>query len=116
MGRFLSVRKMSEKFEAIVVGGGLAGLSAAYCLARDGVEVLVVERGDYCGAKNVTGGRLYLNPVRHLLPDIWDTANCTGAGTYMTIKIQKNTAIAGIVYLHNNGVSRNNLIPALFRQ
>ncbi len=63
-----------EKFEVIVVGGGLAGLAAAYCLAKDGIEVLVVERGDYSGAKNVTGGRLYLNPVRHLLPDIWDEA------------------------------------------
>lgn len=63
-----------EKFEVIVVGGGLAGLSAAYSLARDGVEVLVVERGDYSGAKNVTGGRLYLNPIRHLLADIWDKA------------------------------------------
>jgi electron transfer flavoprotein-quinone oxidoreductase len=63
-----------EKFDVIVVGGGLAGLSAAYCLAKDGIGVLVIERGDYSGAKNVTGGRLYLNPVRNLLPDIWDKA------------------------------------------
>ena len=63
-----------EKFDVIVVGGGLAGLSAAYCLAKEGIGVLVIERGDYSGAKNVTGGRLYLNPVRNLLPDIWDKA------------------------------------------
>lgn len=34
-----------DKFEVIVVGGGLAGLSAAYCLAKEGVEVLLIERG-----------------------------------------------------------------------
>jgi electron transfer flavoprotein-quinone oxidoreductase len=59
-----------EKFEAIIVGAGLAGLSAAYTLARNGVEAVVVERGDYPGAKNVTGGRLYLHPVKKYLPDL----------------------------------------------
>jgi len=63
-----------DNFDVIVVGGGLAGLSAAYCLAKAGIGVLVVERGDYSGAKNVTGGRLYLNPIRNLLPDIWEQA------------------------------------------
>ena len=63
-----------DNFDVIIVGGGLSGLSAAYCLAKEGIGVLVIERGDYSGAKNVTGGRLYLNPIRSLLPDIWDSA------------------------------------------
>ncbi len=63
-----------DKFEVIIAGGGLAGLAAAYTLAREGIEVLVVERGDFSGAKNVTGGRLYVNPVRDLLPDLWKDA------------------------------------------
>jgi electron transfer flavoprotein-quinone oxidoreductase len=63
-----------EKFDVIVVGGGLAGLAAAYKLVKDGTTVLVLERGDYCGAKNVTGGRIYLNPIRSLLPEIWEEA------------------------------------------
>jgi electron transfer flavoprotein-quinone oxidoreductase len=65
---------MTEKFSVIIVGAGLAGLSAAYSLASDGIETLVVERGDYPGAKNVTGGRIYLNPVRKFLPGIWKEA------------------------------------------
>jgi electron transfer flavoprotein-quinone oxidoreductase len=53
----------------------LAGLSAALVLAEAGVEVLVVERGDYPGSKNVTGGRLYLEPVKPFLPsELWDDA------------------------------------------
>jgi electron transfer flavoprotein-quinone oxidoreductase len=63
-----------EKVQVVVVGGGLAGLATAYVLAEAGVEVLVVERGDYSGSKNVTGGRLYLEPVRPYLPDVWDGA------------------------------------------
>jgi electron transfer flavoprotein-quinone oxidoreductase len=48
-----------EKFEAIVVGGGPAGLASAYELARHGTQVLLLERGKFPGAKNVTGGVLY---------------------------------------------------------
>jgi electron transfer flavoprotein-quinone oxidoreductase len=63
-----------ETVECIVVGGGLAGLSAAYGLAQAGAEVMVLERGDYSGAKNVTGGRLYLEPIRDLYPELWEEA------------------------------------------
>ena len=63
-----------EKVEVVIVGAGLAGLAAAYVLAEAGVEVLVVERGDYPGSKNVTGGRLYLEPVRAYLPGLLDEA------------------------------------------
>lgn len=63
-----------EKVDVIVVGGGLAGLSAAYGLAAEGLEVIVIERGDYSGAKNVTGGRLYVSPIRNMYPELWENA------------------------------------------
>ena len=63
-----------EKVDVIVVGGGLAGLSAAYGLAAEGLEVIVIERGDYSGAKNVTGGRLYVSPIRGMYPELWESA------------------------------------------
>lgn len=65
---------MDDIFDAIVVGGGLSGLAAAYTLAKEGKEVLVLERGDYCGAKNVTGGRMYVAPIRDMFPDLWKKA------------------------------------------
>jgi len=87
-----------EQVECIVVGGGLAGLSAAYGLASAGVEVMVLERGDYSGAKNVTGGRLYVKPIRGFYPELWDEApferpvarelvTMMGDGAHTTIEI-----------------------------
>ncbi len=63
-----------EKFDVIIVGGGLAGSSAGYVLARAGLEVLVIERGNYCGAKNMTGGRLYSHSMEKLIPNFLETA------------------------------------------
>jgi electron transfer flavoprotein-quinone oxidoreductase len=63
-----------EKFNVIIAGAGLAGLAAAWTLAGEGVEVVVLERGDYPGSKNVSGGRIYLNPVRDLFPGLWEEA------------------------------------------
>lgn len=63
-----------EKVEVCIVGAGLAGLSAAYVLAHEGIDTVVVDRGDYPGAKNVTGGRIYMHPIRHYFPELWEEA------------------------------------------
>ncbi|NBJ15039.1 MAG: FAD-dependent oxidoreductase [Dehalobacter sp. 4CP] len=55
-------------YDAIVVGAGPAGLAAAYRLAKAGVEVLVIERGSYPGAKNLSGGLLFGRILRELIP------------------------------------------------
>lgn len=56
-------------FDAIVVGAGMAGCIAAYRLASAGKSVLVVERGNFAGAKNMTGGRLYAHSLKKVFPD-----------------------------------------------
>jgi electron transfer flavoprotein-quinone oxidoreductase len=63
-----------ERFEVVIVGGGPAGAAAALTLARAGVEVLVLERGDYPGAKNLFGGILYTSVLNELIPEFWNTA------------------------------------------
>ena len=56
-------------FDAIVVGAGCAGSVAAYTLASAGKSVLVVERGQYAGAKNMTGGRIYTHSLAKVFPN-----------------------------------------------
>jgi len=66
---------MTEKFDAVVVGAGPAGATAALVLAQAGLKVALVERGETPGAKNVSGGALYYSEVLHkLVPDFWQEA------------------------------------------
>lgn len=59
-------------FDAIVVGAGCAGSVAALELARAGKSVLMIERGNFAGAKNMTGGRVYAHALRAVFPDNFD--------------------------------------------
>ena len=65
---------MDEKFDCIVVGGGVAGLSAACVAARGGLKVALVERGIAPGSKNVMGGVLYRQPTEQIFPEFWKSA------------------------------------------
>lgn len=63
---------MEDRFDCIVVGGGIAGLGAALTLARGGAKFLLIERGEFSGAKNVSGGVLWGNQLAELIPDYWE--------------------------------------------
>ncbi len=65
---------MTLEFDAVVVGAGPAGASAALVMARAGLRVALFERGEAPGSKNVTGGILHTLPLSRLLPDQWKDA------------------------------------------
>lgn len=66
---------MSERFDVIVVGAGPAGSAAAIVTARAGLRVLLVERGEYPGSKNVSGAAFYgCSLLSELVPSWWKEA------------------------------------------
>ncbi|MFG1361302.1 FAD-dependent oxidoreductase [Xanthobacter pseudotagetidis] len=65
---------IDEKFDAIVVGAGMAGNGAAYTLAKRGLKVLQLERGEYSGSKNVQGAILYSDMLEKIVPDFREDA------------------------------------------
>ncbi|KDB53762.1 electron-transferring-flavoprotein dehydrogenase [Sphaerotilus natans subsp. natans DSM 6575] len=65
---------MPEKFDAIVVGAGPSGNAATYTLAKAGLKVLQIERGEYPGSKNVQGAILYSDALERIIPDFREDA------------------------------------------
>lgn len=63
-----------DSYDAIVVGAGPAGSTAALTLAQNGLSVALLERGQFPGSKNVFGGTIYAQPVAEILPAFWEKA------------------------------------------
>ncbi len=66
--------KKPSQFDAIVVGAGPSGNACAYTLAKSGLKVLQIERGEYPGSKNVQGAILYSDALEKIIPDFREDA------------------------------------------
>ncbi len=93
---------MTERVDCVVVGAGPAGLAAAWALAEAGLEVVVVERGDYPGSKNVSGGRLYLKPLAAYFPDgFWEGAPFERVVSHERLSMMDPTGSATLDFTHD---------------
>lgn len=112
---------MSEdKFDAIIVGAGLAGCVAAYVLASEGLEVVLVERGEYAGSKNMTGGRLYAHSLEKVFPGFADEAPVERMITRETINLLTDEDAVSVDFrspeLSTPGHESYSVLPAIFDQ
>ena len=62
----LAELKANPKVQAIVIGGGINGISTFRELALQGVRVLLVDRGDFCGACSSAPSRMIHGGLRYL--------------------------------------------------
>ena len=65
---------IEERFDAIVIGAGMAGNAAAHTMAARGLKVLQLERGEYPGSKNVQGAILYADMLEKIIPNFREDA------------------------------------------
>jgi len=59
----------SFSFDVVVVGGGPAGLASAIKLSERGLKTLLIERGRFCGSKNLFGGVVYTAAIKEIAPE-----------------------------------------------
>jgi len=63
-----------DRCEVAIIGAGPAGISCGHILAKAGVDVVIFERGEYPGAKNMFGGIFFSNQMDKILPNFYNEA------------------------------------------
>jgi electron transfer flavoprotein-quinone oxidoreductase len=84
---------MREEFDVAIVGAGPAGISAAHILVGKGIKTIVFERGEYPGAKNISGGVIYGHDLAGIIPE-FSTRGCP---------VERNIVESRLWYLSKDG-------------
>jgi electron transfer flavoprotein-quinone oxidoreductase len=85
-------------FDVIVVGAGIAGCVTAYQLAQQGRSVLLIERGEAPGSKNLSGGVLYSRGIQEVFPGFLDEAPVERRITRNCVTFLNATSSVGLDY------------------
>ncbi len=94
---------MDETFDVAIVGAGPAGISTACVLAANGIKVIVFERGEYPGAKNMFGGVLYGHALEQIIPD-YVQRNCPIERNIVESRISYLTQEAGLSFAYRDRI------------
>lgn len=93
---------IKERFDAIVVGAGPSGNAAAYTMAKAGLKVLQLERGEYPGSKNVQGAILYADALEKIIPDFREDAPLERHVIEQRLWTMDDASHAGVHYRSND--------------
>lgn len=85
-------------FDAIVIGGGVAGSVCAYLLAQKGHEVLLIERGPEPGSKNLSGGVFYCRVMDEVFPGFAENAPVERVITRNCLSFMNPTSTVNVDY------------------
>jgi len=92
-----------KTYDAIVVGAGPAGTTAALRMAQKGLSVILLERGHLPGAKNMFGGMLPYGPIlEELLPRFRQEAPLERHVVKRTLTLLSGTSATSLVFESQN--------------
>lgn len=100
-------------FDVIVVGAGIAGCVTAYRLAQAGHEVLLIERGEKPGSKNLSGGVFYCQVMEQVFPDFLTRAPVERVITRNRIQFLNQDSVFGIDYADQRLKTPTNAVTVL---
>jgi len=94
-----AITPVSVPGHCVVVGGGLAGASAAFSLAQRGWRVTVLDRGDApaAGASGLPAGLV----APHVSPDDRALSRLTRSGVRTTLQRARSLLTAGVDWAHS---------------
>ena len=105
---------MTKKTDVIVIGGGPAGISAAVTVARAGKKVILIERGNFSGSKNMFGGAIYTQPTKEIFPDFEINAPLERKITSHKYLLRNNSKELSIDYFDNSNDNAYTVIRGKF--
>ena len=88
--------------DVIVVGAGPAGISAAYEIAKKGKKVVLLERAQHPGSKNMYGGAVYTSALKEVFKDDFETIPFERVINSHTWSFLNDTGSFDITYKNNS--------------